>query len=193
MCNLVRNWRASWFPVIKCNDHRRYIDYVQETVELLPHIFNQGYDIVAPKPYHFFKNTVYEYFDEVVNRGLMGFLRQILRSNTNYYYEFEESLKDTDMYYANISVMKEDLFDEYCEFVFGVFDELEYRLINENYYIDLYKEKSMYRIFGYIGELLTNVYIRKKKKEGYKIKELCLLYDSSAKGNESIDYKKIRL
>ena len=97
------------------------------------------------------------------------------------------------MYYANISVMKSDLFDDYCEFVFGVFDELEQIMINERYYINLYKERSMYRIFGYVGELLTNVYIRKKKKDGYRIKELCLLYDSSVKGNENTDYSKIKL
>lgn len=130
----------------------------------------------------------------MVNRNLMRIIKSILKKRyTDYYELFLDSLNDTKMYYANISVMKEELFNDYCEFVFGVFDELEKILINEKYYINIYKEKSMYRIFGYIGELLTNVFVRKKKKEGYKIQELWMLYDSSVKGNESIDYTKIRL
>lgn len=183
-----------WQAVVKCDNHQEYVEEVYRTAERLPLYFDHGYDLILPSPFRFVGLTVYEHFDEVVNRVLMGFLKSILKNNYTHYYDpFIESLKDSKMYYANISVMREELFDEYCEFVFGVFDELEEKLEGEGFYINLYKEKSMYRIFGYIGELLTNVYIRKKKKEGCRIKELCLLYDSSVKGNESTDYSKLKL
>lgn len=192
--NLIRNSRSSWNPIVKFDNHQLYVKEVCRSVDCISRAFDKGFDIIVPAPYHFVGFTVYEHFDEVVNRGLMGILQRVLESNyTQYYHLFKDSLYDTKMYYANISIMRNDLFDEYCKFVFGIFDELERILIDEGYFINLYKERSMYRIFGYIGELLTNVFVRKKKKEGYKIKELWLLYDSSVKGNENIDYKKIKL
>ena len=192
--NLVRNSRSLWNPIVKFDNHQLYVEEVCRSIDYITRAFDKGFDIIVPAPYHFVGFTVYEHFDEVVNRELMSILKRVLENNyTQYYALFKDSLYDTKMYYANISIMRTDLFDEYCKFVFGIFDELERILINEGYYINLYKERSMYRIFGYIGELLTNVFVRKKKKEGYKIKELWLLYDSSVKGNENIDYKKIKL
>lgn len=192
--SLIMNSRALWNPIIKISNHQQYVEEVHRSVNYISDVIDKGFDIVVPAPYHFVGFSVYEHFDEVVNRGLMGILKRVLENNyTQYYGLFKDSLNDSKMYYANISVMRNELFDEYCNFVFGVFDELEQVLINERYYINLYKERSMYRIFGYVGELLTNVFIRKKKKEGCKIKELWLLYDSSVKGNESTDYNKIKL
>lgn len=192
--NIIKNSRNEFQFVLKCNDHKDYVEKLHKAVSHFPTFFEEGYDIIAPKPYQLIGSNVYEHFDEVINRGLMGLLKPILLNKYSSYFEiFNSSLKDTKMYYANISIMKESLFDEYCEFVFGVFDELERALIDDKYFINLYKEKSMYRIFGYIGELLTNVYIRKKREEGYKVKELCLLYDRSVKGNESLDYSSLKL
>lgn len=56
----------------------------------------------------------------------------------------------------NVYVMKWELFDEYCKFIFGVFSELEKR-------IDLNKHVGYQsRVFGYMAERLFTVFMRHK-------------------------------
>ena len=121
-------------------------------------------------------------------------LKKIIKINYPTYYEFFiKTLNGSNLYYGNLQIMRSNLFDEYCTFVFGVFDNLESELIGKGYYLDLSQEKVIYRVFGYIGELLTNTYIIKKKSEKIKIKECTLLFNASVKGNENISLDKISL
>ncbi len=74
--------------------------------------------------------------------------------------------------FANMSVMRTDLFDEYCEFLFGVCESIKRTLVEENYVADLRKERIFARKLGYIGEILTHLYIRKKEDEGVAVKSM---------------------
>lgn len=61
---------------------------------------------------------------------------------------------------CNISIMRRDIFDEYCEFIFPV---LEYV---ENYYLERVDRRDRY--LGYLAEPLLSVFALKHKNE-YKI------------------------
>jgi len=191
--NLIKHIPYSYNERIVCHDSSSYMEKLNSFCNILPGILN-GNDIIVPKPYSFCHISVVEFFDEVVNRVLLEKLKKIIKINYPTYYEFFiKTLNGSNLYYGNLQIMRSNLFDEYCTFVFGVFDNLESELIGKGYYLDLSQEKVIYRVFGYIGELLTNTYIIKKKSEKIKIKECTLLFNASVKGNENISLDKISL
>lgn len=72
-----------------------------------------------------------------------------------------------DGYYTNMFVMKSDLFTEYSEWLFSIFDDLEINFSMKNYSA---QEK---RVIGHISERLFNIFlIHKENASGLKKKEL---------------------
>lgn len=192
--NLYKHSTISYSEIVKCGSNEEYKEKLNSFLRKLPDFFENGYDIVVPKPYHFYRITIEEFFDEVVGRTMMRTLQLILKNEySDHYPYFEKTLRGSRLYYANLEIMRNEIFDEYCSFVFGVFDLLENELLKKKYYIDLNKEMALYRSFGYIGELVTNAFILKKKAEGFKVKELTVLYNGAVKGNETTDYSNITL
>lgn len=193
-CFLLQHSPYMYAHVIDCSTSEEYNIKRDNFLSELPHILELGYDIVVPKPYHLYWTNVGEIFDEVVNRMLLAKLKHIIKINYPIYYDyFLNNINGTLLYYSNINIMKTQYFDEYNEFAFGCFDQLEEQLVNEGYYINPEREKSLYRIFGYIGELLLSTYIHKKKKDGLKIKELPLLFNKAVTGYDDSQTKTIKL
>lgn len=71
---------------------------------------------------------------------------------------YNETLLSNKLYYANMVIMKEELFKFFCDFLFSILEEYNRILIQEGYYINK-NEKSISRITGYMGELLTSSFI----------------------------------
>lgn len=70
-------------------------------------------------------------------------------------------------YYTNMFIMKHDLFEEYCRFLFDILFELS-KIVD----LSKYSEQER-RIFGYLSEWIFGIYItRLKRVSDYKIKEL---------------------
>lgn len=82
----------------------------------------------------------------------------------------------SSFHFGNMSVMRNDIFDEYCRFLFDVLGKVETALIEDEWYNDLHKEKVFLRKLGYFGEYLTDLFIRKKETEGINIKELYIAF-----------------
>lgn len=69
------------------------------------------------------------------------------------YPAFCQALEESKYYYGNLCVMPKTLFDEYCEWLFSVFFELEKRVDVSGY--DSYHK----RLFGFLSECLLRVFI----------------------------------
>ena len=180
--------------IIECYNTEEYMLKCNLFFKELPHLLEAGYDIIVPSPYHFYWTNVGEIFDEVVGRILLSKLKNVIKIRYPIYYDyFLKNINGSELYYANINIMRDYYFNEYNEFAFCCFDELESELVKEGYYITPDKEKSLYRIFGYIGELLLSTYIHAKKKEGIRIKELSLLFNKEVPGYIESHISKIRL
>lgn len=192
--NIIHYTTLSYADRISCTSYNEYVNMRNDFFKELPQYIEQGYEIIVPKPYHFFGTNILEFFDEVVNRILMNKVKSIIEKEfPDFFPFFNRTIYGNKLYYANMSIMKNAYFEEYNAFIFGVFDRLEKEIVDEGFYINPVKEKSLYRIFGYIGELLTNTYILKKKTEGTKIKELTLLFNEDVVGNEKIDMRKLQM
>lgn len=76
--------------------------------------------------------------------------------------ELESVLSGNRSYYGNLMVLAKDLFDDYAQWLFTVFFELEKRIDVSSY--DLYHQ----RVYGFLSELLMKVWINKNHLKVYE-------------------------
>lgn len=82
---------------------------------------------------------------------------EVIRQKYPEYYEnFERLVHGNGTYFANMMVAEKVLYDEYCAWLFSIFDEVEKR-IDASSYDDYHK-----RVFGFISEFLLLVWVETK-------------------------------
>lgn len=81
-----------------------------------------------------------------------------------YYENFEKLVHGNGTYFANMMVAKKALYDEYCTWLFSIFDEVEKR-IDASRYDDYHK-----RVYGFISEFLLLVWAKTKGLKVYECK-----------------------
>lgn len=182
--SVVRPHPIGWEEQLKVPE-KEYQSLVDEFSAHIDKIWNRGYDIIAPKRRHYYILNVKNHFVPVLGVDLMNMIAEVIKEKTPEYDEdYQRTLRATKcFYYANLEVMKSELFNEYCTFLFTVFDGLEVRL--PELFVDPVHEKFLYRKFGYLGEILTSTFISKAKREGKKVKECTVVYNTTAKGEEN--------
>ena len=91
-------------------------------------------------------------------------------------------LHGNEAYFCNMFVMKKELFNEYCTFIFDVLDSFE-----SNNDISGYNQQQ-YRVTGFLAERLTNVFIHYLIDSGkYKVKELQMAYFENTDPIENLE------
>lgn len=133
-----------------------------------------GYDIVTRKIEDLRKwldMTVYEHYD--AEHMIEHFDRardEIASQCPEYLIAFDEVVNGFTGYYANIFIMKWELFDEYCQWLFPILEPI---FTSENHYNRLFQYTSKQsRFIGFVAERLTSVFIYKKIGDGFRVKEL---------------------
>ena len=76
-------------------------------------------------------------------------------------------MERTKLHILNMFVMKKQLFDEYCKWLFSILFELERRIDISGY------NQYEARVFGFISERLLNVWLEKQQ---LKVKELPVVF-----------------
>lgn len=94
--------------------------------------------------------------------------REIISERYSQYLDsYDKILKKKSGYMFNMFVMRADLVDEYCSFLFDVLHELDKRVDTSNY------SAFQARYPGRVGEILLNVWLDKEVGEqGLKVKEI---------------------
>lgn len=89
-----------------------------------------------------------------------------------------EYMNGSDEWLYNCYVMKAEIFNAYCEWIFDILFELEKRIDTTNY------TTTQYRALGLIGEHFFGVYLSYlKKQKKYRIKETELVFIENPKAN----------
>lgn len=88
----------------------------------------------------------------------------IRKKYPEYYDNFERLVHSNGTYFANMMVAKKEIYDEYCEWLFSIFEEVE-KLIDPSGYDDYHK-----RVFGFISEFLLMVWVQTKGLKVYECK-----------------------
>lgn len=143
-----------------------------------------GYDVVTTVPGRFVGNpTMAEQWDESWqnNPEDMVLLRDIVqRQSPEMLPAFDDYMSSHEGYFCNMFIMKRDIFDDYCKWMFGILAEHE-ELANYSTY-----GVAQSRVSGYLAERLTGIYINHLKSQGAKVRELQRVFFEDASKPEEI-------
>lgn len=124
----------------------------------------QQYDVILPKKRNYYIETVRSQYEHAHNKRDLDEVECIVAEKYPEYSEtFTKVMNSTKLHILNMFAMRKDLFDEYCEWLFGILFELEDR-IDINHY-DTYQS----RVFGFLGERLFNVWLEKRKLRSVEV------------------------
>lgn len=148
--------------------------------------FMEKYDVILPKQFYFSDTVWNNYFKngEGKEKDLIA-LKSIINSNYKEYSDaFNKVMYSNSASYCNMFIMKKDDFYQYCQWLFGILFELEKKTDISEY------TASEARIYGYLSELLLNVWIEKEKLnvKYCKMKKI----DSSFKRNIKWNLKMLK-
>ena len=111
-------------------------------------------DILLPRPRHYWIETNYSQYVHAHHAEDLEQTLRILRDKyPEYLPAFEKSMRKRSGHRFNMMVMKKELLDRYCTWLFDVLQELEKALDISGY------SKNDQRVFGFVGERLLDVWL----------------------------------
>jgi len=112
----------------------------------------KSHPILLPKKRNYFIETNYSHFIHAHPPETISIAKEILKEQfPSYLPAFEQVMNATKAHRFNMFIMRQDIFQDYCHWLFSILFQLECRL-------DLTQEKYS-RIFGYVSERLQDVYL----------------------------------
>ena len=86
-------------------------------------------DIILPKKRRYFIETLYNHYKHTMHIETLDETRKILEEKyPKYLKEFDRLKKRTSMHAFNMFIMKKEVLDDYCEWLFDILFELEKRI-----------------------------------------------------------------
>lgn len=111
-------------------------------------------DCILPQKRNYFIETVRSQYNHAHHKIELDEVEAIIREiYPQYSKSFEKVMNRRRLHLYNMFVMKWELFDRYCSFLFDVLFELEKRIDISDY------DSRDARVFGFVGERLLDVWI----------------------------------
>ena len=129
----------------------------------------KNYDIILPQKRIFFKRNIKEQYysrDNAFKKDYEMLGEVIKEIYPEYASVFEKVSNNNSTYLYNMFITKEEILNQYCEWLFKILFELERRIDLSNY------SKEQKRVFGFLAERLMTIYV---EKNNLKIKEINVL------------------
>ena len=116
------------------------------------------YDVILPKKRNYYIETVRSQYEHAHNKRDLDEVEKIIAERYPKYSEaFTKVMDRTKLHILNMFVMKKELFDEYCTWLFDILFELEKRIDISSY------NQYEARVFGFLSERLFNVWLEKQQ------------------------------
>ena len=118
----------------------------------------QKYDVILPKKRNYYIETVRSQYEHAHNKRDLDEAEKIMQELYPEYSDcFTKVMNRTKLHILNMFVMKKELFEEYCKWLFTILFKLEKRINVEKY--DDYQK----RVYGFLAERLFNVWLEKQR------------------------------
>ncbi len=126
------------------------------------------YDAILPKRRHYVIEDIYDHYVHTHYPEPLDETRKIIIKNYPEYLDaFDRVMKRRSAHMYNMYIMKKNLSDRYCKWVFDILNELEPRVDISEY------NAFQARVYGRISELLLNVWVEHNR---INYKELPIVY-----------------
>ena len=134
----------------------------KEVMELL-----KDNDIILPKKRNYYIETLYSHYEHTMYIEPLDITGEIIKKKyPEYHKEFELLKKRKKAHMFNMFIMKKEIMDKYCEWLFDILFELEKKVDNSKY------DNFHARFYGRVSELLLDVWLN---TNGYTYKEVPVL------------------
>ncbi len=111
-------------------------------------------DIILPNKRKYYIENLYNHYKHTMYIEPLDETRKILEEKyPDYINEFDKLKKRTSAHMFNMLIMKKDILNDYCKWLFDILLELEKRMKNNKY------DSFHSRFYGRVSELLLDVYI----------------------------------
>lgn len=111
-------------------------------------------DIILPNKRKYYIENLYNHYKHTMFIEPLDETRNIIEEKyPKYLLEFDKLHKRTSAHMFNMFVMKKDILNDYCNWLFDILFELEKRMKNKKY------DSFHSRFYGRVSELLLDVYI----------------------------------
>ena len=122
-------------------------------------------DIILPKKRKYYIENLYSHYEHTMYIEPLDETRKIIEEKSpEYIEEFDKIHKRTSAHMFNMFIMKKDILDRYCTWLFDILFELEKR-------IDVTKYDEFHaRFFGRVSELLLDIWINKNNLNYKEVK-----------------------
>lgn len=156
------------FDNFGCNPNN-YLNQIGLTEQNLKSILASYSGIVAT--YDFKKATVYDHYKNSPFHHIqdLDLCINIIKNNFHKYYAAcKVYISGTKQFFCNMTILSQDIFKEYCKFIFGVLSELEKQRDTTDY--------SAFEKRLFVSERLTGIFIQYLISKGIRIKEVPISY-----------------
>lgn len=127
----------------------------------------ENYDVILPKRRNYYIETLESHFNHVKftkDSDLPMLRAAIEKISPEYTPVFDSNIKKTGGHMFNMFIMKKDLADKYCEWLFAILKELESTIdLSEDFH------PARRRMLGYLAEFMVDIWI---EKNGIQFKEI---------------------
>lgn len=167
--------KPMYSPNIKLADDKTFVEASRSASKAIEKIVGR-YDVIAPHK-TLSGRTCYSHFLKETGPELLALMQDIVAEKyPKYFKPLRRAFRTHRYYFGNMSVMRSELFDEYCTLMFGILEELKRRLIEQGWLQDLMHERIFARKLGYLGEVITHLYLQSLADRGAKLKHMYVAY-----------------
>ena len=125
-------------------------------------------NVILPKKRKYYIENLYDHYKHTMYVEPLDETRKIIEEKYKEYLPYFERLhKRTSAHMFNMFIMKKDILNGYCEWLFDILGELEKRVDNSKY------DSFHARFYGRVSELLLDVYL---EKNNLNYKEIPFIY-----------------
>lgn len=153
------------FMYTKKNNNNKFLNVLtyKEASNLL-----ERNDVILPTKRNYIIETLYNHYKHTMYVEPLDETRNVIKKlYPDYLDEFDNLKKRRSAHMFNMFIMKKEIFDDYCKWLFNILFELEKRTDNTQY------DNFHARFYGRISELLLDVYLR---KNNISYKEINFIY-----------------
>lgn len=141
------------FTILRGSNDRRDVLNLDQARQLLT-----NYDVVLPEKRNYWIETNYQQYVHAHHAEDLDETRKIISERYSDYLEtYDEVMNRTVGHRFNMFIMKKEILDSYCIWLFDILFELEKRLDISDY------SANDKRVFGFVSERLLDVWIEKNE------------------------------